>query len=277
MNAYFDLEDGTAGALLHPRDSARSGWNDGEMIRGSAVSGALAREAERAIGGDGALRPVRWTLDLFRPAGFRPSSVASTVVRRGRRIALVDVELTQDGVRVARATAQFLAGGAPVRGRTWSHPITVCVPPPEIRPETSEPRVYYSDGVGWTGSPAPHQNAARKRTWHFPASVVTGEPPTPFQQAAMAADFVNMVSNWGDGGIEFINTDVTLSLVRLPVGDGVGLVAEEREEHDGVSVSLAAVVDRKGVIGFAGVTGLAHGQVVDPRFRLVGDPSGDGH
>lgn len=260
-SAYFVAED----ALLKPQDGARSGWNGGATLRGSAVSGALAREAERAIGDAGGLRPVRWTLDLFRPAGFQPSAVSSAVVRQGRRLALVDVEMTQDGVRVARATAQFLRGGAAVHGRTWSRPETVCVPPPDVRPETSEPRVYYSEGAGWTGSPEAHQNAERKRTWHFPLAVVQGEPPSPFQQAAMAADFVNMVANWGDHGIEFINTDVTLTLVRLPEGDGVGLVAEHREEHDGVSVGMAAVVDRQGVVGFAGVTGLANGQVVDPR------------
>ena len=267
-SAHFAVEDGSPGALLTPQESARSGWNGGSVLRGSAVSGALAREAERAVGDAGErLRPVRWTLDLFRPAGFRASAVSSTVVRRGRRLALVDVEMTQDGVRVARATAQFLTGGAPVHGRTWTRPVTVCVPPPEVRPETSEPRLYYSEGVGWTGSPRPHQNANRKRTWHFPIPIVPGEPPTPFQQAAMAADFVNMVSNWGDHGIEFINTDVTLSLARLPDGSGVGLVAERREEHDGVSVSMAALVDRQGVVGFASVTGLANGQVVDPRVQ----------
>jgi acyl-coenzyme A thioesterase PaaI-like protein len=264
-SAQFAVEDGPAGALLHPQDSARSGWNGGTMLRGSAVSGALARAAERALDDPAELRPARWTLDLFRPAGFRASAVSSTVVRRGRRLALVDVEMTQDGVPVARATAQFLGGGAPVHGRTWSRPATVCVPPPEIRPENTERRVYYSEGVGWTGSPQPHQNADRKRTWHFPVPVVLGEQPTPFQQAAMAADFVNMVANWGDNGIEFINTDVTLSLVRLPEASGVGLVAEQREEHDGISVGMAAVVDRQGVVGFASVTGLANGQVVDPR------------
>jgi len=266
-SAYF-TEDDAPGGLLRPRESARSGWNGGTTLRGSAVSGALAREAERALAdAEDGLRPVRWTLDLFRPAGFQASAVSSRVVRRGRRLALVDVEMTQDGVRVARATAQFLKGGTAVHGHTWSRPADVCVPPDDVRPETSEPRVYHSEGVGWTGSPMPHQNGARKRTWHFPAPVVLGEPPSPFQQAAMAADFVNMVANWGDTGIEFINTDVTLSLVRLPEPSGVGLVAEQREEHDGVSVGVAAVVDRHGVVGFASVTGLANGQVVDPRHQ----------
>lgn len=274
-SACFVVEDRPQGALLHPQEVARSGWNGGTVLRGSAVSGALAREAERALGdATDQLRPARWTLDLFRPAGFRASAVSSTVVRHGRRLALVDVEMTQDGVRVARATAQFLKGGTPVHGRTWSRPATVCAPPPEVRPETTEPRLYYSDGVGWTGSPLRHQNADRKQTWHFPVPVVAGEQPTPFQQAAMAADFVNMVSNWGDNGIEFINTDVTLSLVRLPEETGVGLVADQREEHDGISVSTAAVVDRLGTIGSATVTALATGQSVDP--RLQGEPLGPG-
>src|SRR6476620_9291000 len=93
-----------------PQRPAGSGWGSGHM-RGMAVSGALARAAERAVEALGRqdLQPVRWTLDLFRPARMEPSVASSTVVREGRRLCLVDAVLSQDGEAVARASALYLS------------------------------------------------------------------------------------------------------------------------------------------------------------------------
>jgi Thioesterase-like superfamily len=280
-NGFFQVEGGVhAGGgddseVLLPLPWSHSGWGGARLqIRGGAVSGALARAAERAAHSSAlgpGFRPVRWTLDLFRPAAVRPSIVITKVVRKSRRLCLVDAVLTQDDTPVARGTALFLAAGGPVYGKTWATEAALCIPPPDLRPSTTEPRLYYSEGVGWTGSPTPHQNAARKQTWHFPAALVEDEKPTGFQQATMVADVANLVTNWGDNGMEFINTDITLALARLPESLEVGIAAEYRSEDDGVAVGTAMVFDRQGVLGTATVTALANGtNAIDP--RLTGDP-----
>ena len=281
QSVFFEVEGGAAAEggtdseVLLPQPWAYSQWGDGSsQIRGPAVSGALARAAERAvrsIDSAAALRPVRWTLDLFRPATIRPCVVATTLVRRGRRLCLIDAVLTQCDTPVARATALFLAHGGPVHGAAWAPRTMPCAPPPDLRPTTTEHRLYYSEGVGWTGSPGPHQNAERKQVWNLPAVVVRGETPTAFQQAAIAADLVSMVTNWGDQGLEFINADVTLALARPPESLEVGLAAEHRIEDDGIAVGTATVFDRQGTFGTATVTALANAaNAVDP--RLAGDP-----
>ncbi|NKQ55546.1 thioesterase family protein [Amycolatopsis sp. K13G38] len=256
---------------LVPLPSANSQWGGtGGQLRGMAVSGALARATENAVTAalstGQRLRPVRWTVDLYRAAAFGPSATSVHFVRRGRRLCVVDAVLEQGGRDVARSRALFMAPGDSPAGAVWEpEPARIAPPPRSMCPDTDEPRLYYSDGVGWTGSPDPHATPARKATWHFPAPLVEGESPSPFQLAAMAADVVNVVCNWGAGGLEFINADFTLVLARLPGEGELGLVADQRAEEDGLAVGSAVVFDRAGTLGTVVASGLANGtNAVDP-------------
>ncbi|WP_182524981.1 acyl-CoA thioesterase domain-containing protein [Nocardioides dongkuii] len=251
-----------SGDALVPTDMARSMWDDDQM-HGVAVSGALARAAERCLAERGRedLRPARYTVDLFRAARMTESLVAAEVVREGPRILLVDVVLTQGGTRVARAGVVFLKPSESTAGTVWSPPAAERpVPPPlDVAPPTREPHVpFIHSSAGWSQSFGAHQNAARKQSWNTAIPVVAGEPGTPFQAVAAIADGASLVTNWGDRGVEHINTDITLALSRLPVDLSVGLAAVDRVEHDGIAVGTAAVLDREGPIGTVVVTSLAN-------------------
>jgi hypothetical protein len=287
--AYFRfVEDGRPGdepglapdggsTMLVPQPTAASLWGQGTQMRGSAVSGALARQAEELARSNGAvdLQPVRWTLDLYRPAAMRECVVTGRVVRTGKRLCLVDVVMTQSGegrtTEVARASALFLVRRPAATGAVWTPPLPVDLPPAELEPETTESRLYFSEGLGWTGTPWPHQNARRKRVWLFGMPVVSGERPSPFQLAAMAGDVANFVANWGEEGIAFINADAAVSLARLPAGDEIGVAGELRIEHDGLVAAVTSLFDRSGVFGTATVSALlSSGGPIDP--RQMGDP-----
>lgn len=58
--------------------------------------------------------------------------------------------------------------------------------------------------------------------------------------------------------MQYINTDLTLTLARAPYGVEVGLVATDRVEHDGIAVGTVAVLDRQGPLGHITVTALAN-------------------
>jgi hypothetical protein len=246
---------------LVPEEVARSRWSDDQM-HGVAISGALARSMEQAVRtrGRAELRPARYTVDLFRPASMAPCTVSATIVREGPRLCLVDAVLEQQGRPVARASAIFLRPGESPTGAVWSPGTTVSPPPLELATVSDDPRVplFGSDEAGWTGSFADHQNGSRKRTWQTAVPVVAGERPSPFQAVASIADATSMVTNWGSNGVEFINTDISLALARLPVSLEVGLVALERTEHDGIAAGCAVVFDREGVLGTAMVSSLAN-------------------
>jgi len=258
------------GDVLVPTGIARSMWSDNQM-HGVAISGALARTIEGCVHGAGRddLRPARMTVDLFRPATMDPCRVTAEIVREGKRICLVDAVLTQGDVRVARASAIFLKPSASAEGTVWTPEDRPTAPPLDVVPASEDPRPpYFRSSTGgesrWSQTFSEHQNGSRKASWNTALSVVAGEQVTPFQGVAAMADGASLVTNWGDKGVEYINTDITLALARMPQGLEVGLVAVDRVEEDGVAVGTAAVFDRQGPLGTVMVTSLVNAhRVVD--------------
>jgi hypothetical protein len=254
--AFFTV----AGDDLVPTPLACSMWSD-DQLHGVALSGALARAAEQTLAATGRddLRPARWVVDLFRAARMRPCTFTTEVVREGSRICLVDVTLTQDGERVARASATFLKPSQTAPGEVW-HPAERPTPPPlHVAPESDEPRVpFLRSSAGWSQNFTEHQNSDRKASWSSAIPVVPDEPLSPFQAVAAAADGASMVTNWGTRGVEYINTDIALTLAREPVGVEIGLLATDRVEHDGIASGTTAVFDRAGALGTVTVAALAN-------------------
>ena len=61
---------------------------------------------------------------------------------------------------------------------------------------------------------------------------------------ASTAGLTNAATNLGANGLEFINADLTLALMRRPVGLEIGIVAIDRLQRNGVVVGTARVLDR---------------------------------
>ncbi len=256
--SFWTRGDGDA---LVPTELACSLWSD-DQVHGVALSGALARGLERAAGDTGRaeLRPARYTVDLFRAARMQPCVVRTTVVREGRRLCLIDAVMEQGGEPVARASGLFVQPSEPPPGAVWE-PDTVFEPPPlDLAAVSDEPRVplFSSEQLGWSTSFAEHQNGERKMTWQTGMPVVPDERPSPFVAVASIADAASMVTNWGANGVEQINTDITLTLARLPVSLEVGLAAIDRVSSDGIAVGTAAVFDRQGPVGNTVVSSIAN-------------------
>jgi len=275
--SFFD-RDADEPDVLVPNDFARSLWGKDQM-HGVALSGALARALEQQVADVGRtdLRPARYTVDLFRAARMKPCRFSTRVVRQGPRLCLVDALLEQDGEGVARASAVFLRPGEPAPGEVWEPADDVPAPPPlELAPVSDEPRVplFSSVGVGWSNDFGEHQNDGRKTTWQTGMPVVPDEVPSPFVAVASVADAASMVTNWGSRGVEQINTDVTLTLARLPVSLEIGLSASDRVSADGIAVGTAVVFDRAGKLGSAVVSSLANAKrAVDFDVHdFTGDP-----
>ena len=117
--------------------------------------------------------------------------------------------------------------------------------------------MFASDGV-WDPAFGAHQNAGRKTTWQVGVSVVPEEVPSGFVVAASVADSTSMVTNWGSNGVEYINTDITLTLARVPVGREIGLTAVDRVSADGIAVGTATVFDRHGRLGTSVTTAISN-------------------
>lgn len=254
----FDREVVDGEEVFHPQPRAASQWAGGSTMRGLASSALMARCAEHAVPANQAMRPVRWTADLSRPVPMRPSRLRFELLREGRRLKLVDVEMIQDGLVVARGRALFLrpADRSSSSSSIWVGDVRSELPPRAMKPTTPERRLYFSEDVGWTSTAAEHQNASRKQIWTFAAALVSGEPPTPFQSAAGVADLASVVTHWGTHGVEYINADITLSLARLPRGPELGITAAKHLADTGIAIGTAFMHDREGVFGTATASAL---------------------
>ena len=163
--------------------------------------------------------PARLTADLFRAARGVLTTIDLRVVRDGRRVRSAECDVVQDGRAVARATlVQYRRSTAPP-GRQWTAPTTF---PESPAPDGTLWPYVGSDEVGWTRSPAEHQNDSRKRIFNDGISVVAGEKNSPFVRAVMLAESTSLVTNLGTEGIGYINGDLTVALSRLPVDEWLG-------------------------------------------------------
>jgi len=98
----------------------------------------------------------------------------------------------------------------------------------------------------------------RRRTWMREVrELVGGEPVTPFARVAMGCDYASPLANAGEGGLGYINSDVTLYLHREPVTDWVGYDVVNHGATDGVAIAECLLYDEEGAIGSSSCTALA--------------------
>ncbi len=262
-----------------PSPATGGPWRQG-FQHGGPPAGLLARAAERAIAGSG-LSATRLSIDLHSPIPQRPLEVLAEVARQGRRVAVVASRLLADGSEVARATALFL--------RPADHPplpsflgAGADLPAPDLGQEVESmiprrwaqrlpPGFHFEVEVRWS------QQDQRPAAWiRMPMALVEGENTTPFQRAAILADFGNAVTGrsrqlQADDGFGYINVDINLHLVRPPVGDWIGLWTQSAMAEGGISQSQVAMYDDCGRCGTVGLASL-----LQPRSPGAAQRSVDG-
>ncbi|WP_460359351.1 acyl-CoA thioesterase domain-containing protein [Mycobacterium sp. ZZG] len=247
--AHFQAVDGG----FTPTRYAQSHWGE-DHLNGPAVVGLVARGLEKECGSD-EFHPTRLTVDLFRAARNALTTLDIRVVRDGRRVRSAECDVVQNGNVVARATLIQYRPSEPPPGALWHPPSTgpeFPVPDGAIQPFVG------SDDVGWTRSPAAHQNPSRKRFFNDGIRTVAGEENSPFVRAAMVAEATSLVTNLGTAGVGYINGDLTVALSRLPVDDWIGIQADSHHAAAGVAVGTATLFDSQGAFGAGLTTAIAN-------------------
>lgn len=243
------------GEYYRPTPACRGPW-DPNSLHGRVIVGLLGHEIERRHG-DPAFVPARLTVDMYRLPDFSPIEVTTRVIREGRRIKVVDAEFISGGVSMGRASCQFLRRTEAPATKVWS-PANWEVPAPADIPAPSDPR----SGMGGMWAMRPITGAfgtvGPRRTWISELrELVGGDPLTPFQRVAVSADFASPFANAGEGGLAYINSDVTTYLHRLPVGEWIGFDVVNHQATDGVAIGECWLYDEQGPIGTATVAALA--------------------
>ena len=240
------------GDLFVPTANTRGPWDPGAQHAGPP-SALVGRALERCEPREG-MRIGRVTVEILRPVPLEPLRVTARVVRPGKSVELLEASLTgEDGSDLMRARAWRVTVGELRLDEAEE-------PPPG--PDAGAERDFFDTGqeVGYhtameyrfiRGSflePGPATVWMRMRV-----PLVAGEEPTPLQRVLTAADSGNGVSaalDWKR--FLFINTDLSVHLLREPAGEFVCLDAVTLV--DGLGLADAALFDERGRIGRAAQT-----------------------
>lgn len=264
-----------------PTKASRGYWS-ADSINGRLIGGLLGFALEQAFG-EPEFVPARFCVDLLRLPPQAPLRIETKLVRAGGRLKLADAELFADDVLIARANCLFLRRSANTEAPTWHTPAWDAPPPdqtvteerslpqwelrpipPEARerprpPSSSVPKDAESASATVNrpvlGALTPFE--ARQAWIRETRELVGGHTHTPFTRVAAVADFASPLANSSESSIDFINTDITLYLHRLPEAEWLGFDLVKHHASDGIAIGECWLYDEAGAIGTATVAALA--------------------
>jgi hypothetical protein len=206
----------------------------------------------RAIQGlaDDSRQLARLTFDLLGPVPVSRLEVSAAVVRPGRAVELVEATLLDvtSGRTVARAAAWLVPRTSGPEGGAPDLP-----PGPSAGREAGWPAGWhpgYLDAIEWRwvegriGEPGPAMVWMRPRVTLLP-----GVPLSPVERLMVCADSASGASSVLDiADWQFMNTELTVHLVREPVGEWIGLRAQTVLGGTAAGVAMADVLDEDGFV-----------------------------
>lgn len=232
----------------------RGPWDPGAQHAGPPAA-LLGREIERLPDADG-FQVGRVTCEILRSVPIATVAVSARVVRPGRRVQLVEAELSAGDEVLMRARAWRIRI-APVE----LPPGALAAGPPPPGPERGAEVEFFPTGEehgyhtamecrfveGGFLEPGPATVWLRMRQ-----PLLAGEEPSPLQRVLIAADVGNGVS----AGLDyrrflFINVDLTVQLERMPAGEWVCVDAVTLPQPSGIGSAESVLYDERGRIGRA--------------------------
>jgi hypothetical protein len=249
FDAFYEPD----GDLFHATELTRGPWDPGAQHAGPPA--ALLGYAIERLPETDELQVGRVTFEILRSVPIAPVRVEARVVRPGRRVQMVEAELSDaDGEVLMRArawrirTAKIEIPAAAIVGAT--------VPPlPEPDAETAffptgQEHGYHSAMearfvAGGFMEPGPATVWMRMRK-----PLLAGEEPTPLQRTLVVADVGNGVSASLDfRRFLFINVDLTVHLERMPRSEWICVDAVTLPQPKGIGTAESVLLDERGRIG----------------------------
>ncbi len=249
-------------ATHHFRATAltRGPWNPEHQHAGPPIA-LVCRAIEGAAAEHGLTHIARVTANLLRPVPIGELTIEVGIDYAGRNAGHFSAQLFAAGKCVARFTALAQRETEVALPATWPAEPPGHAPPalpraPELSPEAAFPfadqHVGYSDLVQ-TRVASGHMFRGPCAIWfRMRHPLVEGEVPSVYQRVAVAADSGNGISAILDfRKYLFVNSDLTLNLLRRPRGEWVGLDARTHLGPDGCGLATSNLFDADGLIGVA--------------------------
>ena len=251
FDAFYERD----GDFFQPTELTRGPWDPGAQHAGPPS--ALLGWAIEQLPGAEEFQVGRVTFEILRPLPIAPVWVHMRVARPGRRVQMVEAELTDvDGEML------MLARGWRIRKAKLDLPgEALLASQPPAPPEDGNDAGFFPTGqehgyhsameirfvAGSFLEPGPATAWLRMRQ-----PLVAGEEPTPLQRTLVAADVGNGISAALDfRRFLFINVDLTVHLERMPKGEWIGVDAATLPRPKGVGTAESTLFDGDGRIGRA--------------------------
>jgi len=252
--AFYGAHDGR----FMPSELTRGPWDPDAQHAGPPAA-LLGRAIERCEPREGML-VGRITLEILRPVPLAPLEVSARVARPGRSVEFLEAALSGPGGEVMRAAAwRVQASEVELEAVEANAP---------DGPSAGEVRDFFPTGeqVGYHTAmesrfvrgaflePGPATVWMRARV-----PLVEGKELSPLERVLIAADSGNGVSAALDyRTYMFINTDLSVHLLRMPAGEWVCLDASTYVA--GIGLTDTVLWDERGRIGRAAQTLLVRGR-----------------
>jgi acyl-coenzyme A thioesterase PaaI-like protein len=243
----FYVADGPGRFLSTP--STNGPWGPGSQHGGPPA--ALLTRAVEALDGDLGRVVGRFTMELLGPVPVGPLHVEASVVRPGRSVELCEATAYDEerGRPCARATAWLFPRGADGPGgeeRLLQHGPVDGVhrdPPPGWTGG-------YLDAIEWRWITGAISEPGPGVVWMRPrVALVDGEPMSGIQRLMACVDSASGVSAVLDmARWRFLNTELSVHVLRPPVGEWICLDAETTLSTGSVGVAVARVYDERGLV-----------------------------
>jgi hypothetical protein len=238
------------GEAFVPTVHARGPWDPGQLHGGAP--GALAAQALEAEG----FLVARLTVEFLAPVPLVPLTLSARTTKPGRNVQLAEAELAAGGRTVLRVRAARLR-----RARVdlpALEPAAATPPGPESGRKTPFPLDEHAEGFHLTGMEirfleGTSYGPGPATAWfRLARPLVDDDEPSPLARAVAAADFGNGISRVLDfERYLFINADLTVHLLREPIGEWVLLDAQTRIGGEGAGLARSRLSDGSGEIGLA--------------------------
>jgi hypothetical protein len=241
--------------LTGPSDGARQRVESGPATAGpwsldAQHGGPPAALLGRAVESLDAGQIGRFTMDLLGPVPVGELEVSASVVRPGRSVSLAHASLHDVSLdrTVATASAWLFPrseSGAGVTGPRPGHAPSDGLP--RSRPDGWSPG--YLDAVEWRWVSGGLDTPGTGVVWMRPSVLIEGEATSPVQRLLACVDSASGVSAMLDvRAWAFHNTELTVHVLREPVGEWICLDATTTLGPGSVGVATSTAYDERGPV-----------------------------
>lgn len=248
MTAIYRVD----GNSVESSPDAAGPW-DRRMQHGSAPASLVTWAAER-IPTPVPMNIARVTIDLMRPVPVAPLTIATEVLREGRKIQLCEVKLLADGVQVVGATVlKIKAAAQPLPDDIAELPVTLPSPEDSLVEDSHAAKSPFVRSVSMRAASGRFAQPGPGAIWfRVDHPLIEGEAISQAMRAVVAADFSNGTASSLDfRAWTYINADLTISFARQPVGEWILLDGESWIGPDGAGLAMSRLADRQGYFGRA--------------------------